>query len=689
MSAPPTRPLPMTRAEISALGWDRPDVVIVSGDAYVDHPSFAAALIGRTLEAAGFRVAILAQPDWRSVEPFAALGVPRLFWGVSAGNMDSMLNHYTANRLPRSDDAYTPGGRAGARPDRATNVYAQRCREAAPGVPVVAGGVEASLRRLAHYDYWSDTVRPSVLVSSKADLVVYGMGERAVVEIARRLDAGEPVGALRDVRGTAYLLGRAESLPPFAARMLSTGTPDPRALPAGAPGTPVADGPDAATVELPSFERVAADKRDFSVATRWIHRESNPFNARRLVQRHGDRLVVQNPPALPPDQAEMDAVYDRPFTRRRHPSYAEEVPAERMIRDSVTILRGCFAGCSFCSITTHQGRVIQSRSQQSVLREIDALAAQPGFKGHVSDIGGPTANMYAMRCGSPETEAKCRRLSCVFPSICRHLGTDHGPLIALMRAARARPGVKRVFVASGVRMDLAARSPEYLRELAAHHVSGHLKVAPEHVSARVLKAMKKPPQSSFEDFAEGFGRASREAGKEQYLVPYFIASHPGCDVEDMIELAVFLKSAGYRPRQVQDFIPAPMDLATSAWHTGLDPHTLEPLPVRSKLSDRRLQRALLQFFKPENWFLVQEALLAAGRADLIGDGPQCLIRAVPPPEAQAARAARRGGEFGRFVHQRGLLDPRAKGARPRRPGQGRRGRGRGPGKPGPGTNPAS
>ncbi len=649
----------MTRAEVAALGWSRPDVVLVSGDAYVDHPSFAAALIGRTLQAAGFRVAILAQPDWRSADAFRALGLPRLFWGVSAGNMDSMINHYTANRRPRSDDAYTPGGRAGARPDRATNVYAQRCREAAPGVPVVAGGVEASLRRLAHYDYWSETVRPSILVSSKADLLVFGMGERAVVEIARRLDAGEPAAALRDIRGTAFLLGAREALPEFAPRMLAEGTPDPRA----APG-PASDGPDAASVRLPSFAEVTADKRAFSLATRLIHRESNPFNARRLVQAHGERLVVQNPPGLPLSEAEMDAAYDAPFTRHAHPSYRAAVPAERMIKDSVTILRGCFAGCSFCSITTHQGRVIQSRSQASVLREVDAMAREPGWKGNVSDLGGPTANMYRMRCTSPDTEARCRRLSCIHPSICRHLGTDHGPLIDLMRAARGRAGVKRVFIASGVRMDLATRSPEYLRELARHHVSGHLKVAPEHVSERVLSAMKKPPQKSFEEFAERFHEASAAAGKEQYLVPYFIASHPGCDLSDMIELALFLKGAGYRPQQVQDFIPAPMDLATSAWYTGLDPHTLQPLPVQRKLSDRKLQRALMQFFRPENWFLVKEALGLAGRTDLIGDGPQCLIRSQPPAAALGARAGRRGAELASYVHQRGLLDPRRTG-RPR------------------------
>lgn len=679
--APGPSPLPTTRAEMKARGWDQADVILVSGDAYVDHPSFAAALIGRRLEREGWRVAILAQPPWKDVDAFRSLGAPRLFFGVSAGNMDSMLNHYTANRLPRSDDAYTPGGRAGARPDRATNVYAQRCREAYPGVPVIAGGVEASLRRLAHYDYWADSVKPSVLVTSKADLVVFGMGETAALEIARRLDAGESVRDMTDIRGTSYMLGASAPLPPFAERMLAKGTPDPTS-------EPRSPGPDGATAELPPFEEVRDDKRAFSIATRVIHRESNPFNARRLVQRHGGRLVVQNPPSMPLDESAMDATYDAPFTRRPHPSYREEIPAASMIQDSVTIMRGCFGGCSFCSITTHQGRVIQSRSKESVLREVDTMAAQPDFKGHVSDIGGPTANMYQMRCSSPEAEAKCHRLSCVFPTICRHLGTDHTPTIELMREARERPGVKSVRIASGVRMDLAARSPEYLRELAAHHVGGQLKVAPEHVSERVLKAMKKPPQQSFEEFADNFHQASKDVGKEQYLIPYFIAGHPGSEIEDMIELALFLKGAGYKPRQVQDFIPAPMDLAASIYHTGLDPHTLEPTPVARKLKDRKMQRALMQFFVPENWFLVRDALEQAGRADLIGDGPECLIPAHPPKEAVEARRKAAPKDFGRYVHQE-RLGSKATGDRDARRGPrskrgGRRSGGRGGrrGKPG-------
>ena len=616
--------LPVSAEEIAALGWDRPDVVFVSGDAYVDHPSFAAAILGRVLEAKGYRVAILAQPDWKSADPWRAMGRPRLFYAVSAGNMDSMINHYTANRKRRNDDAYSPGGRIGLRPDRPTPIYAQRCREAFPGVPVVIGGVEASLRRIAHYDYWSDTVRPSMLVSSKADLLVYGMGERPIEAIARRLDKGEPVEALRDLRGVAYLLGRTESLP------------DHRFGEAGGDG---------ATLELPSFAEVARDKVAFARATGSLHRETNPLNARRLVQRHGDRVLVQNPPTLPLGEAELDAAYDLPYARRSHPSYAEPIPAFEMIKDSVTIMRGCFGGCTFCSITMHQGRTIQSRSERSVLDEVKLLAKSPGFKGTISDVGGPTANMYRMRCTRPDVEAKCRRLSCIHPTVCKLLGTDHAPTISLLRSARAVRGVKRVHVASGVRMDLAARDDAYVEELAKHHVGGHLKVAPEHTSDVVLTAMKKPPQHTFEAFAAKFAAASERAGKEQYLVPYFIASHPGSTVDEMISLALFLKRSGYRPRQVQDFIPAPMDVATCMYHTGLDPMTLEPVPVAKKLKDRAAQRALVQFFEPRNWFTVRRALLEAHRADLIGDRPECLIQSAPPPEAIEARrrAAERAG----------------------------------------------
>jgi uncharacterized radical SAM protein YgiQ len=598
-------PLPMSRDEMLARGWEAVDVVLVSGDAYVDHPSFANGLLARLLEAAGFRVAVLAQPDWRSCEPWREFGRPRLFFGVSAGNMDSMINHYTANRKVRNDDAYSPDGQIGRRPDRATLAYCQRSREAFPGVPVVAGGVEASLRRIAHYDYWSDTVRRSILLDAKADLVAFGMGERTILEIARGLAAGKSARDLRDLRGVAYRLGASE--PPPA---------------------------DDATLELPAYEAVTSDPLAFCEMTRIAHLETNPHNARRLVQRHGREAVVVNPPALPLEQDEMDEVYGLPFTRRPHPSYGKaRIPAFEVVENSVQIMRGCFGGCTFCSITAHEGRIIQSRSQESIITEIKLLAAQPGFKGTVSDIGGPTANMYQMRCSRPEVEAKCRRLSCVHPTVCKLLGTDHGPLKEVMREARSVPGVKRVLVASGVRMDLARQDPEYLQELAAHHVGGHLKVAPEHVDPEVLRLMKKPSANDYLEFDREFQAASRRVGRKQYTVPYFIASHPGSDVEEMIELAVFLKQNSYKPDQVQDFIPSPFDIAACMYHTGLDPMTKQPVKVTKGLKNRRMQRALLQFFKPENWFEVRRALEQAGRQDLIGSGCDCLIPDRPPKEA--------------------------------------------------------
>jgi len=634
--------LPTSAEEMRARGWAQADVVFVTGDAYVDHPSFAMAILGRVLEANGFKVAILPQPDWRSADAWRALGRPRLFYAVSAGNMDSMINHYTANRKRRNDDAYSPGGRAGLRPDRATAVYAQRCREAFPGVPVVAGGVEASLRRIAHYDYWSDSTKPSMLVSSKADLLVHGMGERPIVEIARHLQQGD-VRGLRGQRGVAYLLGKSESPPDDA-------------------------------VELPSFKEVGEEKIAFAEATRLLHHETNPLNARRLIQRHGDRVVVVNPPPLPLTQQEMDAAYDLPYLRRPHPRYAEKIPAHDMIKDSVTIMRGCFGGCTFCSITMHEGRIIQSRSEASILKEVEAVAGDPGFKGTISDLGGPTANMYGMRCTRPDVEAKCRRLSCVHPTICKLLGTSHKPTIDLLRKARAVKGVKRVLVASGIRMDLANRDPKYVEEIAAHHTGGHLKVAPEHVSSKVLGLMKKPSKESCDTFARQFEEASRRAGKEQYLVPYFIASHPGSGVDEMIELAVFLKQRGYKPRQVQDFIPAPMDVATCMYWTGLDPMTMKPVETARKLKDRQTQRALLQYFKPENWFTVRKALLDRGRKDLIGSGPLALIPADPPKEAVDARRKQASETY---VHADDAGVSRTVGYRPGRKGHARRGRTRG------------
>ena len=635
---------PMTAAEMQERGWDAVDVVFVTGDAYIDHPSFAMAILHRVLERAGFRVAILSQPDWRSVDAWRQFGRPRLFFAVSAGNMDSLINHYSANKKVRNDDAYSPGGRIGLRPDRATLAYTQRCREAFPGVPVIAGGVEASLRRLAHYDYWSDTVKRSIILDSKADLVVYGMGEKTIVTIAERLAAGQTVRDLRDLRGVAYALGAKESRELQAEPQLA-GNPT---------GTE--------SIVIPSYEAVKSDRWEFAEATRLIHLNTNPFNAATLIQFHDQQAVVQNPPAFPLAETEMDAIYDLPYTRRPHPSYTEPIPAHEMIKDSVTIMRGCFGGCTFCSITAHQGRIIQSRSQDSIVRELEKLAADPEFKGVVSDIGGATANMYQMRCTRPEVEAKCKRLSCVHPTICKLLGTDHGPLIQLMRTARNVPGVRKLFVASGIRMDLAQLSPEYVQELATHHVGGRLKVAPEHTSPAVLEKMKKPSIDNFGVFAKLYQQASKAAGRpKQQLVPYFIASHPGSGLAEMIDLALYLKHNGYRPDQVQDFIPAPFDIATCMWYTGIDPFTKKPVHIAKKLRDRKLQRALMQFFKPENYFEVREALIQAGRADLIG-GCEGLIPAQPPKEALEKRR-REANRVVQGDHYHTVANP-AKGEKP-------------------------
>lgn len=648
---------PTTRQEMLDRGWDAVDVVFVTGDAYIDHPSFAMAILQRVLEAAGFKVGVLSQPDWKSCEPWREFGRPKLFFAVSAGNMDSMINHYTANKKVRNDDAYSPGGRIGLRPDRATLPYCHRAREAFPGVPVIAGGVEASLRRLAHYDYWSDSVRKSILLDSKADLVVFGMGETNIVEIARRLAAGQTVKDLRNLRGVAYTLGGSETPPEGEfARLLEN--------------LPLVESGASKPFELekiPSFEAVSTDKPAFIEATRIIHQNTNPFNAKALVQYHGNQAVVCNPPGVPLAQAEMDRIFGLPYNRRPHPSYREPIPAHEMIKDSITVMRGCFGGCTFCSITAHQGRIIQSRSEESILAEMRKLAQDPEFRGVISDVGGPTANMYQMRCTRPDVEAKCRRLSCVHPGICKLLGTDHGPLVQLLRKARSEPGIRKILVASGIRMDLAQLDPVYMRELAQHHVGGTLKVAPEAVDPRVLDLMKKPRNVNFEGFAKAFKKASAEAGKpKQFLVPYYIASHPGSDLKAMIELALFLKRNGYRPDQVQDFIPAPFDIATCMYYTGVDPMTGKEVETAKALKDRKKQRALLQFFKAENWFEVRAALLEAGRADLIGKGCDCLIPADPPPEALAAKRDRaRQALAGDHYHAVGMPgkanDPGARG----------------------------
>ncbi|MGQ9685118.1 MAG: YgiQ family radical SAM protein [Thiobacillaceae bacterium] len=674
--------LPMSRAEMEALGWDSCDVILVTGDAYIDHPSFGMALVGRLLEAQGFRVGIISQPDWRSVEAFRALGRPNLYFGVTAGNMDSMVNRYTADRKIRSDDAYTPGGEPNRRPDRAVIVYAQRCREAYRDVPVVIGGIEASLRRIAQYDYWSDKVRRSVLVDAKADLLLYGNAERALVALSHRLANGEPIEAIRDLRGSAFMVPRGwtpgEAWTEVDSLAMDTpgvvdrhpdpyaGTPrvDPPARPEGArPG--LACSPDGAVtrpirfitrqarlatrrdarahtvVRLPAFEQVEKNAVLYAHASRVFHLESNPGNARAMVQGHGDRDVWLNPPPIPLTTAEMDYVYGLPYARAPHPSYGgTKIPAWEMIRFSINIMRGCFGGCTFCSITEHEGRIIQSRSEASILREIEEIRDRtPGFTGVISDLGGPTANMYRMACKDPRIESACRRLSCVYPDICKNLNTDHAPLIRLYRKARAVPGVKKVLIGSGVRYDLAVQSPEYVRELVTHHVGGYLKIAPEHTEEGPLKHMMKPGMGSYERFRQLFEKYSRQAGKEQYLIPYFIAAHPGTTDADMLNLALWLKRNGFRLDQVQTFLPTPMALATTMYHSGLNPLRKvlggrgRRVEVTRQGRTRRLHKAFLRWHDPENWPLIREALKAMGRADLIGNGKQHLVPAWQPPSA--------------------------------------------------------
>ncbi len=648
--------LPTTRAEMDELGWDSCDVILVTGDAYIDHPSFGMALIGRLLESHGFRVGILDQPAWRDASAFGALGRPNVMWGVTAGNMDSMVNRYTADKKVRSDDAYSPDGAAGLRPDRAVLAYAQRCREAHPDVPLVIGGIEASLRRIAHYDYWSDKVRRSILAETRADLLVYGNAERAIVEIAHRLAAGAPASEIRDIRGTAFLSRGAHDFAELDSTSLDrpgrvAPMPDPYAMEEQRQAAACNTGERPAeivqlrprkvdrarqVIRMPSFEQVSADPVLYAHASRILHLESNPGNARALVQRHGNHDVWINPPPEPLTTAEMDALYELPFTRLPHPRHrATKIPAYEMIKFSVTILRGCFGGCSFCSITEHEGRIIQNRSEASILREIERIRdVTPGFTGIISDLGGPTANMYRLACKSREIEAACRKPSCVYPDICDNLGTDHAPLVALYRKARAIKGVKRVFVASGVRYDLAVRSPEWIRELAQHHTGGYLKIAPEHTEDGPLEHMMKPGIGTYDRFKELFDRYSKEAGKEQYLIPYFIAAHPGTTDEDMLNLALWLKRNGFRPDQVQAFLPSPMASATAMYHTGLSPlrslKARQPVTVVKGLERRRLHKAFLRFHDPANWPVLREALQRMGRTDLIGGGKHQLVPSWQP-----------------------------------------------------------
>jgi uncharacterized radical SAM protein YgiQ len=671
----------MSAQEMEALGWDSCDIIVVTGDAYVDHPSFGMAIVGRVLEAQGFRVGILSQPDWTSAEPFRALGRPNLFFGITAGNMDSMVNRYTSDRRMRSDDAYTPGGLAGKRPDRSVIVYAQRAREAYRDVPIVIGGIEASLRRIAHYDHWSEKVRRSVLVDSQADLLLYGNAERALVEVAHRLAARKPISSITDVRGTAYLC---DGVPGGWREIDSTsldtpgravGLPNPYLKTEGvesdasAPVAPPAPRPQPAdrsrtVVRLPSFETLAADRVMYAHASRVMHLETNPGNARALIQRHGDRDVWVTPPPIPLASKEMDGVYELPYQRLPHPFYAgQKIPAYEMIRFSVTIQRGCFGGCTFCSITEHEGRIIQNRSEDSVVREIERMRdTVPGFTGQISDLGGPTANMYRIACKDRTIEAACRRPSCVFPGICENLNTNHKPLIELYRRARAVPGVKKVSIASGVRYDLASKSPEYIKELAAHHVGGYLKIAPEHTQDGPLNAMMKPGIETYDRFKEIFDKASREAGKEQYVIPYFIAAHPGTTDKDMLELALWLKRHDFRADQVQAFLPTPMTFAAAMYHTGMNPmkrdgRKFENVYIPRSIEQRRLHKAFLRWHDANNWPLLRSALKRMGRMDLIGNGKNHLVPAWQPKGTGLEPEGRRGQKFS-TQHTRDVWTPK-------------------------------
>ncbi|MDR2704299.1 MAG: YgiQ family radical SAM protein, partial [Planctomycetaceae bacterium] len=589
------------------------DVVFVTGDAYVDHPSFAAALLARVLEADGFRVGILAQPDWHSAQPWTTFGQPVLAFCVSAGNMDSMINHYTANRKVRNEDAYSPNGKIGLRPDRATLSYCQRAREAYSGCTVIAGGVEASLRRLAHYDYWSDKVKRSMVLDSKADLLVYGMGETPLLQILQRLRNGEPVSEIRNVRGTAYRLKQTEDLPE------ETET----------------------TIHLPTHEEVEEDKSKFSKMTRIIYENLNPYLGVTLVQEHALEAVVVNPPSFPLQQSEMDKIYALPFTRKPHPIYSNaKIPAWEMIKDSVQIHRGCFGGCSFCSLSAHQGKFIQSRSRESIVTEINQIAAQPEFHGVISDLGGPSANMFSLGCQNAEAQNVCRKTTCLTPEPCPNLNTDHSELIELLRAVRNIPAVKQVFVASGVRTDLALLDESYIKELVEHHIGGHLKTAPEHTNATVLKLMNKPPIDSYDQFCSIFASISANAGKEQYLVPYLMAGFPGTTLKMMVETALYLKKHGIRSEQVQEFIPGPFELASSIYYTGINPLDGQPVYVPKKLRERRLQKALLMYDDPNNYHDIKSALHEAGRDDLIGNSPDCLIPPYPPKSLALRRSSK-------------------------------------------------
>jgi uncharacterized radical SAM protein YgiQ len=700
--------LPMSRDEMEKLGWDSCDIIIVTGDAYVDHPSFGMAIMGRLLEAQGFRVGIIAQPDWQSAEPFKQLGKPNLFFGITAGNMDSMVNRYTSDKRIRSDDAYTPGGMGGKRPDRSVVVYAQRAREAYKDVPIVIGGIEASLRRIAHFDYWSEKVRRSILLDSKADLLVFGNAERQIIEIAHRIAAGTPVSEITDLRGTAFVRKQAAEgfieidsthidtpgklnppIDPYAmepeirkaneqAEAMEAAVEAGEAAPAKEVVVKFArrvksEDRERSVIRMPSYETVVADPVLYAHASRILHLESNPGNARALVQRHGDVDLWLNPPPIPLTTRDMDFVYELPFARVPHPAYGKaEIPAYKMIKFSIAIQRGCFGGCTFCSITEHEGRIIQNRSEASILKEIEKIRdTTPGFTGVISDLGGPTANMYRIACKSRDIEKACRKPSCVYPGICPNLNTDHSALIQLYRKARALPGVKKILIASGVRYDLAIESPEYVKELATHHVGGYLKIAPEAIGEGPLSKMMKPGVGTYYKFKELFDKYSKLAGKEQYLIPYFIAAHPGTTDQDMLELALWLKGNGFRADQVQAFLPSPMATATAMYHTLKNPlkrvtRDSEEVKIPKGLTQRRLHKAFLRYHDPNNWPVLREALRRMGRADLIGNGKMQLVPSYQPAGTGDAAEGKRGGSANRPFKTQHTGLPKVPSRKPRR-----------------------
>lgn len=678
--------LPTTKAEMDALGWDSCDIIIVTGDAYVDHPSFGMAIIGRLLESQGFRVGIIDQPRWESKDEFMSLGKPNLFFGVAAGNMDSMINRYTADRKPRSDDAYTPGNVSGKRPDRCSLVYSQRCKEAWPEVPVVMGGIEASLRRIAHFDYWQEKVRRSILMDATADILLYGNAERAIVEVAHRISRGEDVKDITDVRGTAFI--RKDALEGYyeidSTRIDRPGKIDRVVNPyvntaelseceleaKNAPfptevehksnkvsGKIIRFMPhpkhdrDRTVIRIPSFEKVRNDSVLYAHANRVLHLETNPGNARALVQKHGDKDIWLNAPPIPLSTEEMDYVFGMPYARVPHPKYeGQRIPAYEMIRFSVNIMRGCFGGCTFCSITEHEGRIIQNRSEESILNEVKEIRDKvPGFTGVISDLGGPTANMYRLACKSTEIEANCRKPSCVYPGVCENLNTDHSSLTQLYRKTRNLDGVKKVLIASGLRYDLAVKDPEYVKELVTHHVGGYLKIAPEHTEEGVLNKMMKPGIGAYDEFKQLFEKFTKEAGKEQYLIPYFIAAHPGTTDEDMMNLALWLKKYNFRADQVQAFYPSPMATATAMYHSGKNPlrkvtYKSDSVETVKDPETRKLHKAFLRYHDPANWRLIFDALKRMGRNDLIGDGPKCLIPATKPEEDYSAPRRKNSGD---------------------------------------------